>query len=57
MGVTVEIKQREEIARLPEEVIAYFGGYLINRHEDKFEGGENQIQQLCVDVLNAYNSK
>ena len=39
----------------PEQAIAHFGGYLIDNCEDQFEGGEDQIQQLSIRVLESFN--
>ncbi len=38
-----------------EEAIAHFGCYLIDHHEDKFDGGENEIQQVSIDALQSLN--
>jgi hypothetical protein len=42
---------------VPEDVISYFGCYLIDNHEDRFEGGENQIQELSCRVLESFKAK
>ena len=33
--------------------ITYFGAYLVDNHEHRFEGGENEIALLCGKVLKA----
>jgi len=38
------------------DTVAYFGAHLIDHHEGKFPGGENEIQLLCVDVLDAFEA-
>jgi len=40
----------------PEDVIAFFGCFLIDNHEEKFHSEEN-IQRLCEEVLTAYEAK
>jgi hypothetical protein len=37
--------------KIQAEGMAYLGGYLIDNYEYLFSGGENQIQQICIDAL------
>jgi hypothetical protein len=43
-----------------ESDISYFGAYLVDNHEEKFAGGENQIaaiSQVVLEELNAETDK
>ena len=33
------------------------GAFLVDNHESKFEGGENQIVSICMEVDSVINSK
>lgn len=33
------------------DVVAHFGGWLVNNHEHIFSGGEIEIAQLCSDFV------
>lgn len=41
----------------PEDVITHFGCHLIDHHEDKFDGGENEIQQISIKVFESFKAK